>query len=540
MLARAARAACAIVVEPDADVLHDYVLERPDRRKEYYLERNRLIFVLTAFSGRLLLLLAPVLLAVELGIALARAPAGLAAREGARLGLARRATRRGSRRAGGTTQALRRVPDRELARFLTPVLDPRMLELLPGVAVAERPRLRLVAGRPRLPLTLPSARERDRRDRGAADRRSAPAGASPCRDRARRSTRRHNIGRVIDELRAFDPGSTSSSWTTARVDGTAHVAAAKGARVLRLPFNLGIGGAVQTGFRFAFENDYDIAVRVDGDGQHDPAQLGRVLEPVLRGDADIVVGSRFAADGASRLPLVALAPRRHPAARLGRLAHRRPARDRHDVGLPGAEPRGHRALRARLPARLPGGRGDGDGLPPPPAPHRGAGRDARARRRPLVDHGAPLDLLHGQGAARDLRRALSPQRRPAGGIGMTPLAVSIAGAIASFVLVLVVLELIRSRRLRERYALLWLVTGIVLTVLSAWRDGLNTIAGWLGVRSYPPAVLFAVGLLFILAVLLHYSTVISRLSDQNVLLAQRLALLEQELRASSRASSAPS
>jgi Uncharacterized conserved protein (DUF2304) len=112
---------------------------------------------------------------------------------------------------------------------------------------------------------------------------------------------------------------------------------------------------------------------------------------------------------------------------------------------------------------------------------------------------------------------------------MTPLKISIAGAIASFLLVLAVLELIRSRRLRERYALLWLATGIVLTVLSAWREGLNTIAGWFGVRSYPPAVLFAVGLLFILAVLLHYSTVISRLSDQNVLLAQRLALLEEEL-----------
>jgi hypothetical protein len=123
---------------------------------------------------------------------------------------------------------------------------------------------------------------------------------------------------------------------------------------------------------------------------------------------------------------------------------------------------------------------------------------------------------------------------------MTPLSVSIAGAIASFVLVLVVLELIRSRRLRERYALLWLATGIVLTVLSAWREGLNTIAGWLGVRSYPPAVLFAVGILFILAVLLHYSTVISRLSDQNVVMAQRLALLEQELRASGRPSSASS
>ena len=112
---------------------------------------------------------------------------------------------------------------------------------------------------------------------------------------------------------------------------------------------------------------------------------------------------------------------------------------------------------------------------------------------------------------------------------MTPLAVSIIGTIASLALVVVVLELIRSHRLRERYALLWLLTGVVLAVLCAWRDGLNTMAGWVGIRSYPPAVLFAVGILFILVVLLHYSTVISRLSDQNTLLAQRLALLETEL-----------
>ena len=111
----------------------------------------------------------------------------------------------------------------------------------------------------------------------------------------------------------------------------------------------------------------------------------------------------------------------------------------------------------------------------------------------------------------------------------TPLTVSILGALASFALVLFVLELIRSRRLRERYALLWLVTGLALTALSAWRGGLNTIARWLGVKGYPPAVLFAVGLLFVIAVLLHYSTVISRLSDQNTILAQRLALLQSEL-----------
>jgi ABC-type branched-subunit amino acid transport system permease subunit len=112
---------------------------------------------------------------------------------------------------------------------------------------------------------------------------------------------------------------------------------------------------------------------------------------------------------------------------------------------------------------------------------------------------------------------------------MTPLRVSIAAAIASLVLLVVVFELIRSRRLRERYALLWLLTGIVLLALSIWRDGLNTIAGWFGVTQYPPAVFFAVGTFFILIVLLHYATVISRLADQNVILAQRLALLEERL-----------
>ena len=117
---------------------------------------------------------------------------------------------------------------------------------------------------------------------------------------------------------------------------------------------------------------------------------------------------------------------------------------------------------------------------------------------------------------------------------MTPIIVSIVAGIASICLLLVVLDLIRRRRLRERYALLWLATGVVLLVLSVWRSGLNTIADWVGVTGYPPAVLFAVAVLFILLVLLDYSTVISKLSDQNTILAQRLGLLEQRLRESTR------
>jgi glycosyltransferase involved in cell wall biosynthesis len=103
------------------------------------------------------------------------------------------------------------------------------------------------------------------------------------------------IGRVVAELRAFDPLLDIVVVSDGSVDRTAENAEAAGARVLRLPFNLGIGGAVQTGFRYAWERGYDLAVRCDGDGQHVPAELPKVIGPVVAGEADIAVGSRFAA-----------------------------------------------------------------------------------------------------------------------------------------------------------------------------------------------------------------------------------------------------
>ncbi len=78
-------------------------------------------------------------------------------------------------------------------------------------------------------------------------------------------------------------------------DDTALRAAAAGAMVVRLPFNLGIGGAVQTGYRYACAHDHDIAVQVDGDGQHDPSYVGRLCLPLIAGHADMVSGSRFLA-----------------------------------------------------------------------------------------------------------------------------------------------------------------------------------------------------------------------------------------------------
>ena len=121
---------------------------------------------------------------------------------------------------------------------------------------------------------------------------------------------------------------------------------------------------------------------------------------------------------------------------------------------------------------------------------------------------------------------------------MTPVRISIAAAIGSLLLLLIVLELIRGRRLKERYALLWLATGLVLLVLSLWRGRLNTIAGWLGVSGYPPAILFAAAIMFVIAVLLHYSTVLSKLTDDNILLAQEVALLRARVDAVERAAPA--
>jgi hypothetical protein len=112
---------------------------------------------------------------------------------------------------------------------------------------------------------------------------------------------------------------------------------------------------------------------------------------------------------------------------------------------------------------------------------------------------------------------------------MIPFRVSVVAAVVSLIFLLVIFELIRSRRLQERYALLWLITGGVILILSVWRDALRLVAEQIGI-AYPPSALFVLGFFFILVVLLHYSTVISELSERNVRLAQDLALVEERLR----------
>lgn len=92
----------------------------------------------------------------------------------------------------------------------------------------------------------------------------------------------------------------------------------------------------------------------------------------------------------------------------------------------------------------------------------------------------------------------------------------------------VIFELIRRKHLMERYAILWLLAGVVLLVLAVWRGLLTTLSHAAGIY-YPPAALFGVAFLFVLVMLLHFSVVFSRLSEQNKILAQRLAILQRRL-----------
>jgi len=110
------------------------------------------------------------------------------------------------------------------------------------------------------------------------------------------------IGGVVDEITAFDPAIEIVVVDDASSDATADVAEAHGATVLRLLFNVGIGGAVQTGFRYARDGGYGIAVRLDGDGQHDASELDKLLAPVHAREADLVIGSRFVDPGGSYRP----------------------------------------------------------------------------------------------------------------------------------------------------------------------------------------------------------------------------------------------
>jgi glycosyltransferase involved in cell wall biosynthesis len=112
------------------------------------------------------------------------------------------------------------------------------------------------------------------------------------------------VGRVVRDIGRDATGFDVLVVDDGSTDGTAAEAEAHGASVVRHPFNLGIGGAVQSGYKYALANGYDVAVQVDGDGQHKPEYLDELLRALnTEGAADMVSGSRFLEDPGYKVPL---------------------------------------------------------------------------------------------------------------------------------------------------------------------------------------------------------------------------------------------
>jgi len=106
-----------------------------------------------------------------------------------------------------------------------------------------------------------------------------------------------NLPSVLKRAAEALPGADLLVINDGSRDRTSRVARSHGARVVDLPFNLGIGAAVETGYKYAYHHGYDLVVRVDGDGQHTPEEIPALLEPIRAGELDFAVGSRFLGKG---------------------------------------------------------------------------------------------------------------------------------------------------------------------------------------------------------------------------------------------------
>lgn len=102
-----------------------------------------------------------------------------------------------------------------------------------------------------------------------------------------------NIRRVVRQMKEYAPQYDYLVVNDGSGDRTMEICREEGFDYLDLPINMGIGGAMQAGYLYAYKNEYDIAVQMDGDGQHDIAYLDKMLEPILKNEADVVIGSRF-------------------------------------------------------------------------------------------------------------------------------------------------------------------------------------------------------------------------------------------------------
>ncbi len=348
---------------------------------------------------------------------------------------------------------------------------------------------------------------------------------------------------TIREIRSVVPDADLLVIDDGSVDRTAQRAREAGATVCPLPFNLGVGGAMRTGYRYALRHGYDAAVQIDADGQHDPRYLARLLERLDGpGKADIVVGARFATPDD---PYKVRGPRRWAmvllAWVLSRLAHTRLT----DVtsGFRVSNRRAISVFATHYPAEYLGdtveslviaaraGLRDHAGAGHHAGPHGGA-----CLALPAQGHRLPLPRHRGAAARAGARLALpargghlrggAHRHRDRGGRPMS--GVTILGLAGSIIILLALFEMMRRHRLREKYALIWALVALAIVTVAAFPSLLIRASEAIGLE-VPANLLFFVASMVIMVLTLQHSSELGRLEERTRTLAEEIALLRLEI-----------
>lgn len=336
------------------------------------------------------------------------------------------------------------------------------------------------------------------------------------------------ITAVISEIDATLPGFDCLVVNDGSADATTAVARDAGAVTAELPFNLGVGGAMRLGFKYAVQNGYDAVVQVDADGQHDPSAVPALLARL--DDADIVIGARFAGVGDYQTGGIRRFAMRVIAAVLSRTAKTKLTDT--TSGFKAMGPRAVALFAENYPAEYLGDTIEalviaaraGCRITQVPVTMR-----ARAGGAPV-----PQPIQGGSVPSSCLRRARLrlPSPGPSGGspwgCSMTPTGY-ILGVVSALITLVVVIEMLRRRRLRERHAVWWLLATSLALIAGLFPDLLTWAAGAVGVV-LPTNLVFFVSIAVLVLVCIQHSAELTELESETRALAERTALLDLRVR----------
>ena len=321
-----------------------------------------------------------------------------------------------------------------------------------------------------------------------------------------------NIEKTVASIKKDAKGFDYVIINDCSVDNTRKICEDNGFNIVNLPINLGIGGAVQTGYRYAYEHGYDVAVQVDGDGQHDPEFLDTMAVYLVDHNLDMVIGSRFIEKKGFQS------------------SYTRRMGIRFFTGL----------------IKLMTGKTITD----PTSGLRMIGRNAMG----LFAYDYPRDYPEPESVVAILRRNMKVEEIPVvmkareGGVSSislkksvyymikVPLAILIERirklqiiiAIILIIALCVIVNMIRKKRLELRYALAWLIVGVGTLVLDCFPILTTKLAELIGVAS-PINMLFFLGFCFSLVIIFVLTVAISRVSIRMKQLTQELALYEKKM-----------